>query len=94
MLIKESKEQASAKTQISDAREAELPSVPAEIGMEETIRILTTNPHEKIEFTSAHRKSEEKFFSKVDAVAKSLDGPEDASENHDKYIYGKSRSTQ
>ena len=94
MLTKESKEQASANTQISDTRETDIPSVPAEIGMEETIRILTTNPHERIEFTRAHRKSEEKFFRKVDAVARSIDGPDDASENHDKYIYGKSRSVQ
>ena len=88
MLIKDSKEQASVEIQGGYAGKKTLPDVPAEIGMEETIRILTTNPHEKIELTDAQKKAEQKFFRTIDAAAKGMEGTSDASENHDKYIYG------
>ena len=87
---KESREEGSS----GNLQETTPSGVPTEVGMEETISILTTAPHEKIDFTGAHRKSEEKFFSKIDAVARSIHGPDDASENHDKYINGKSKSAQ
>ena len=89
MLIKDLKKQGSAETEIVDVRETGLPNVADEIGMEETVRILTTKPHEKVELTEAQKKAEEKFFRKINAAARDIDGPADASENHDKYIYGR-----
>ena len=88
MLIKDSEERKPVETQISGAGETALPGTSAEIGMDETIRILTTNPHEKFELTEAQKKAERKFFRTIDAAAKSVRGTSDASENHDKYIYG------
>lgn len=88
MLIKDSKEQKSVESQISIAEETALPCPPAEIGMDETTRILTTNPHERFELTEAQKKAERKFFRTIDAAAKGVKGTSDASESHDKYIYG------
>ena len=88
MLIKDMKEQASTETQIGVVRETTQPSEPDEIGMRETVKILKTKSHENVELTAAQKKAEEKFFRTIDAAAKGTKVPLDASENHDKYIYG------
>ncbi len=74
--------------QNSDKESPVAKTAPAEIGMAETVRILTTASHQKIEITEVHKKAEKKFFKIVDDAAKSVKAPADASVNHDKYIYG------
>lgn len=90
MLTKHSREPSEGNHFSADQSHETLVSVaPDEIGIEETVRILTTKSHKKVALTAAQKKAEEKFFRTIYTAERDIDGTADASENHDKYIYGR-----
>lgn len=61
---------------------------PFVIDVESAIKILETAPHPKQELDEETQKWMKELFERLDAEEIPDDGPTDASENLDKYIYG------